>query len=197
MVVGALRGQGEAQNLKGVLPITSHSWARRRGDIEAGQTPHYHPAGDAPCRGRRDHADPPCRWPHRQPHGVGHDPPVSRSPSYHLGCRSDRGGGTCRRRAKCRWPTMACSSRMSYPSFHPCPGVLRQPLEEVLRPRPSVGRDHVHPHLTPLQTALARAQERPKMCSTMWMAAWAAVALRIRIALVISSIGAKTKFADI
>ena len=41
---------------------------------------------------RGGHASPPRRRPHRRPHGVGPDPPVSRPASHHLRGRLDRWG---------------------------------------------------------------------------------------------------------
>jgi hypothetical protein len=82
-------------------------------EIEAGAPPDDHPPGDYPHPCPGDHAHPSCRRPHGRPHHTGDNPPLSRAPSHHLGRRADRGGATCRGRARCRWRTTGSCSWMS------------------------------------------------------------------------------------
>jgi hypothetical protein len=64
----------------------------RGGAVDAGPPVSHYPAGHDPPQGHRNYARPSRRRPHRRPHGVGHDAPVSCPPPDHLGRGPDRWG---------------------------------------------------------------------------------------------------------
>jgi hypothetical protein len=51
LAIGPLSDKGEAEGYAGVLPIMCSSSAPWGGQVDAGQPPHHHPAGDDPRRG--------------------------------------------------------------------------------------------------------------------------------------------------
>jgi len=85
-------------------------------------------------------AYPQRRGPHWRPHGVGHDPPVSRAPPPHLRCGPDRRGP----RADAGRSTLAHNGGLfleAWPEFRRhVLVVLRQPLEEGVLYLQSHGR---------------------------------------------------------
>src|SRR5918995_5943286 len=65
-------GGGERERDVGVLTHASSCAAPEGRHIDAGAAAYHHPAGDESGRTAREHAPPPCQWPHRPLHSI-HD----------------------------------------------------------------------------------------------------------------------------
>jgi hypothetical protein len=114
------------------------------------------PAGDAPGRSPRNHVHPSRRWPHGRPHGAGHDPPVSRPASDHLGRGADRRRAPSQaRRGVAGAPR--CPRSLVLNERPECGRysleVLPQPLEKGLIAIPSLGHHCPCPSLHPTNAA--------------------------------------------
>jgi hypothetical protein len=95
---------GEAFAVVDIADVYEMELHRLTGEVRLRQVPpegtqvavelaaHHHRAGDEGRRGDLDYPHRSRRWPHGRPHGVGHDPPVSRAPPDHLRCGADRRG---------------------------------------------------------------------------------------------------------